>query len=156
MYRIIQKKPNPNSLLLKKLLHLLFKIKTSNSNHLDSYILSARLAPYVLRKLTCINQSSQNDLSKKVRRYDFSLWEQSPHCDPGIGNTSERSLMLKDPLGLHSSGVGDAFIYFRKDWEGRLLIYFEGSESFLFCSLVLSFISFSLDIDVLANNILHV
>ena len=63
--------------------------------------------------------------------------------------------MLKDPLGLHSSGVGDAFIYFRKDWEGRLLIYFEGSESFLFCSLVLSFISFSLDIDVLANNMLH-
>ena len=115
-----------------------------------------KVGTHVLWDPTSSNSLFGSDLSKKVRRYDFSLWEQSPHCDPGIGNTSERSLMLKDPLGLHSSGVGDAFIYFRKDWEGRLLIYFEGSESFLFCSLVLSFISFSLDIDVLANNILHV
>lgn len=135
---------------------MVLKIKTSTRNHLDSYILSVRISPHVLWDPTCSNSLFGSDHSKKIRGSDFSLWEQSPHCDPGIGNTSERSLMLKDPLGLHSSGVGDAFIYFRKDWEGRLLIYFEGSESFLFCSLVLSFISFSLDIDVLANNILHV
>lgn len=132
MYSILLKMPNANYLLLKELLHVLFRIKTSNRNQLDSSILSVRIAPYLLWNLPCINPVLWNNLSKKVRGDDFSLWEQKPHCDPGIGNTLERSLMFKDTLGLHSSGVGDALINFRKDWEGRLLLYFEGSESFLF------------------------
>jgi hypothetical protein len=47
--------------------------------------------------------------------------------------------MLNDTLGLHSTGVGDTLIYFRKDWEGRLIMSFERSESFLSYSFVLSF-----------------
>ncbi|XP_034355321.1 rho GTPase-activating protein 20-like [Arvicanthis niloticus] len=61
--------------------------------------------------------------AENVRGSDFSFWEQSPHCDPGIGTTSERSLMLKDTLELHSSGVGDTLNYFRKDWKGREMTF---------------------------------
>ena len=136
--------PQANYLLLKELIFVLSKIKISTSNHLETYKLSVHMAPHVLWKPTCQNSLFGSDLSKKVRGSKFSLWEQSPHCDPGIENSLERSLMLKDTLGLHAIRVGDTLIYFRKDWEGRLIMLLERSDSFLFCSSVLSLFSFFL------------
>lgn len=112
MYSILLKMPKPNYLLLKELIHVLSKIKTSTENHLDSYVLSVRIAPYVLWDTADIYLLFGWDLYQKVSKSNFSLWEQSLHCDLGIENTLERSLMLKDTLVLHSSVVGDALIYF--------------------------------------------
>ena len=139
MFSILLKMPQANYLLLKELIFVLSKIKISTSNHLETYKLSVHMAPHVLWKPTCQNSLFGSDLSKKVRGSKFSLWEQSPHCDPGIENSLERSLMLKDTLGLHAIRVGDTLIYFRKNWEGRLIMSFERSESFLSYSFVLSF-----------------
>lgn len=75
---------------------------------------SLHIAPHVLWDPTCRNSLVGSDRSENVRGSDFSFGDQSPHGDPGIGTTSERRLMLKDTLGLHPSGVGDALIYFRK------------------------------------------
>lgn len=118
MYSILLKMPPPNYLLLKHLIWVLLKIKTSSKNNLDTYILSVRIAPHVLWDTTCRNSLFGSDLSKKVRGYDFSLWEQSSYYDAGIRNTSQRSVMLKDTKGLPSSGVVDSLIYFRKNRNG--------------------------------------
>ena len=117
VYSILKKMPRANYLLLKQLVCVLLKIKTSARNHIDSHILSVRVAPYVLWDPTCVNSLLGSDISKKVRGSDF--WK---NCHQEIGNTSERSVMLKEPLGLHYSGVGDTLINFRKHWEGRLLM----------------------------------
>ena len=117
MYSILLKMPEANYLLLKHLIRVLLKIKTSAKNHLDTYILSVRIAPHVLWEQTCANSLFGCDLSKKVRGSDFSLCEHSSHCDREMGNNSERSVMLKESLGLHYSGVGDTLIYFRKQWK---------------------------------------
>ena len=124
MYSILLKIPQANYLLLKQLIHVLLKIKTSTRNHLETYNLPVCIAPHVLFEPTCLNSLFGSHLSEKVRGSDFSLWEQRTHCDQEIGNTLERPVMLKENLGLHSSGVEDALIYFRKHLEGRLLFYF--------------------------------
>lgn len=87
--------PQPNYLLLKNLISVLLKITTSAKNTLESCLLSFRIAPYVLWDQTCEISIFGRDEPKKVRGTDFSLWEQSSHCDQEIGNTSERSVMLK-------------------------------------------------------------
>lgn len=74
---------------------MLLKIKITTRNHLDSYVLFVGIAPHVLWYSSCRNSLFGSDLSKKVRGSDFSLWEQSTCSDPEIGNTSERSVMLK-------------------------------------------------------------
>ena len=43
-------------------------------------------------------------LSKKLRRYQFSLSEQSTHCDKKNEITPERLVMLSGNLGMYSSG----------------------------------------------------
>lgn len=125
--------PKQNYLLLKLLIHVLSKIKNSPLTQLDTFILSIRIAPYVLWDSTCMNlKIFGSDLYQKVRESDFSPWKQSPRYDLGIGNAPARSLMLKDTLGLNSSGVRDALIYFRNEWEGRVLMLLEVSKHFHF------------------------
>ena len=79
--------PQANYIVLKQLIRVLLKIKTSAKNTLDSFILSIRIAPHVLWDQTCVNSLFGSDLSMKVRGSDISLWEQSLHCDPRIGHT---------------------------------------------------------------------
>ncbi|XP_031232583.1 rho GTPase-activating protein 20-like isoform X3 [Mastomys coucha] len=63
---ILLKMPQPNYFLLKQLIHVLLKVKTSTRNHLDTFILSIRIAPHMLWDLTCRNSLSRNDLEKKM------------------------------------------------------------------------------------------
>lgn len=71
MYSILLRMPQANYLLLKELLRVLLKIKTSTSNSLDTYNLSVRIAPHVLWDPTCLKSLFGCDLSKKVSGSDF-------------------------------------------------------------------------------------
>ncbi|GAB1303365.1 Predicted gene 1527 [Apodemus speciosus] len=63
---ILLKMPQANYLLLKQLIRVLLKIKTSTSNNLDTYMLSVRTAPHVLWDPTCLTSLFGSDLSKKI------------------------------------------------------------------------------------------
>lgn len=84
--------PQPNFTLLKYLVCVLSKVKRSSKNHLNTYYLSLRIAPYVIWDANSSGPVCKGSLRKKVKGSDFFLWKQIPYCDPGIGNTSVRSL----------------------------------------------------------------
>lgn len=71
MYSILLEMPQPNFLLLKHLIRVLVKIKTSRRNDLDTYILSLRIASNVLLDPENKYLLYKTEHSKKVRESDF-------------------------------------------------------------------------------------
>ncbi|XP_052036795.1 rho GTPase-activating protein 20-like isoform X10 [Apodemus sylvaticus] len=63
---ILLKMPQANYIVLKQLIRVLLKIKTSAKNTLDSFILSIRIAPHVLWDQTCVNSLFGSDIPKKI------------------------------------------------------------------------------------------
>ncbi|XP_052036753.1 rho GTPase-activating protein 20-like isoform X2 [Apodemus sylvaticus] len=63
---ILLKMPQANYIVLKQLIRVLLKMKTSAKNTLDSFILSIRIAPHVLWDQTCVNSLFGSDIPKKI------------------------------------------------------------------------------------------
>ncbi|XP_028640248.1 rho GTPase-activating protein 20-like isoform X2 [Grammomys surdaster] len=63
---ILLKMPQHNYWLLKELMSVLVKIKTSSKNHLDTYMLSLRIAPHMFWDPTCNNSLFGSDLPQKM------------------------------------------------------------------------------------------
>ncbi|XP_031212640.1 rho GTPase-activating protein 20-like [Mastomys coucha] len=70
---ILPKMPQANYLILKQLIYVLLKIKTTTRNHLDSYVLSVRIAPHVLWDPSRRSTLFGTDLPKKMFILDIDV-----------------------------------------------------------------------------------
>ncbi|XP_028639996.1 rho GTPase-activating protein gacR-like [Grammomys surdaster] len=115
MYSILLKMPQHNYWLLKELMCVLVKIKTSSKNRLDSTMLSIRIAPYVLWDPTCIESIFRSSLSKKITIIQIMIdkYQQlfEDHDIPFRWDNQSRSDGVQVSLNTAAGDSGTPLIY---------------------------------------------